>query len=207
MRVAKLILIALVVVTLGAVIHYSLPRHEVVRVVGVDTRLESFGWNRFFFAAAPSGMAASDTRDVRYVEAVRPNGRERVFRNEDTGWGWPPYFKLNAADMQARARDLVSTGAEPRWIAVSYYGIRSQVFSIYPNILRVREVEGPEVMIVPWTRIIAFVLLGSLALWLYVRLRRLRQQRIEPFVDRVVERKRAARGRIARAFDRLLGRG
>jgi len=148
-------------------------------------------------------MGASATRDVRYIESLRPDRRERVFRNEDTGWGWPPFFKMNSADMQARARDLVSTAEEPRWVRLRYYGIRSQLFSIYPNVLSVTQVQDPDDVGLPWVRITAFAALAGLALWVWLRLRRFRQERLDPLVAEVVGRKRAARGRVAAFFDRL----
>ena len=206
MRWVKAIIVGLLVLSLGSLLHYTLPRQDLVRIVGVETRLETFGLNRFFFASAPPGMGASETRDVRYVESLRPDGRERVFRNEDTGWSWPPFFKMNSADLQARARDLVSTAEEPRWVRIRYYGIRSQLFSIYPNVLSVTPAAGPDDRALPWVRITAFVLLGGLALWVWLRLRRFRQQRLDPLVERVSERKQAAKGRIGRFFDRVLGR-
>ena len=184
MRIVKWTLVILLVLIVGSVMHYTLPRHEVVRIVGVETRLESLGWNRFFFASVPAGQADATTRDVRYIETLRPNDREMVFRNEDTGWTWPPYFKLNASDLQARARNLVSTSAEPVWVAVTSYGLRSQLLSIYPNVLRVRQVEGPEVTLIPWTRIIGFTALFALAAWLWFTLRRFNERRARPFLDR-----------------------
>ncbi len=205
MRTFKWTLLILLIVVGGSILYYTLPRHDVVRVVGVDTRLETLGLNRMFYASVPSGMEESGARDVRYIETLRPSGRERVFRNEDTGWIWPPYFKFNSADMQARARNLISTSDDPRWIAVTYYGIRSQLFSIYPNVLRLRAVAGPEVTIIPWTRIIGFVLLFGLAAWLYFSLRRFREKRVEPFVDSIGERRDAARGRLSRFWHRLFG--
>ena len=206
MRIVKWTIVILLVLTLGAVMHYTLPRHDVVRIVGATERVETLGWNRFFFAATPSGQTEGAIRDVRYIETVRPAGRERVFRNEDTGWIWPPYFKFNAADMQARVRNLVSTAAEPEWVAITYYGIRSQLFSIYPNVLRVRVVDGPEVTIIPWTRIILFTVLFAGAAWLWFTLRRFNERRVGPFLDQVGEKREAARGRIGRFWQRLLGR-
>lgn len=206
MVLLKRAIVILFVVSFGALLHYALPRHDIVRIVGVETRLETLGLNRIFFASTPAGMASSDTRDVRYIEAVRPGGRERVFRNEDTGWGWPPYFKMNSSDMQARARDLVSTSEAPRWVRVTYYGMRSNLLSIYPNALRVQPVDGPDASTLPITRIIGFGVLAILALGFYLRLRRLREERIEPFIENIAERRAAARGRFARWFDRLRGR-
>jgi hypothetical protein len=207
MRIAKWIIIGLVVVVLGSVLHYTLPRHDVVRIVGVETRLETFGINRFFYASVPAGMADAESRDVRYVETLRPDGRERIFRNEDTGWGWPPYFKMNSADMQARARDLVSTSADPRWVRITYYGVRSRMFSIYPNVLRVNPVDDPAATVFPWTRTIGLIGLAVLAFWVWRVLRRFRRRRVEPFLDEMGERSDAARGWLSRLFDRIRGRG
>ncbi len=43
MRAVKWTFIMTLVVILGSVLHYTLPRHEVVRVVGVSERLETLG--------------------------------------------------------------------------------------------------------------------------------------------------------------------
>ncbi len=47
-----------------------------------------------------------------------------VYRNEDTGWGWPSYFKFDTANLQTEADDLSSTAArsqmggdDPLWLA------------------------------------------------------------------------------------------
>ncbi len=206
MRTVKWTLVILLVLVLGSILHYTLPRHEVVRIVGVETRLETLGWNSFFYSATPAGQAEGTARDVRYIETVRTNGRELVFRNEDTGWIWPPYFKLNSSDMQARARDIVSTAAEPVWVAVSYYGMRSVILSIYPNVLRVRVVEDPEETIIPWTRIVFFTALFALAAWVWLMLRRFKERQVEPFLERMDDRREAARGRLGRFWQRLTGR-
>ena len=164
--------IVTLVVILGSLLHYTLPRSEVVRVVGVTERLETLGWNSVFYARTPSGQSEGSARDVRLVETVRPGGRELVFRNEDTGWVWPPYLKFNSADMQARARDQVSTSDDPVWVVVSYYGVRSLFLSIYPNVLQIKPAEGPEERLVPWTRIIFFTLLFAGAVWVWFMLSR-----------------------------------
>lgn len=175
-RIAWTLLI-LFALSAGAILHYSLPRHAVVRIVGEESRLETFGFNRHFYSGRPPGTGEAASVDVRYIQSFRPSGRELVFRNEDTGWGWPPYFKTNSADLQARARDAVSTSADPRWVAVTYYGIRSTWFSIYPNALRLRAVEGPQDSPWPVTRIVVFGLAGLLLLWLGATLRRWERRR------------------------------
>jgi hypothetical protein len=206
MRTVKWTLVILLVLVLGSILHYTLPRHQVVRIVGVETRLETLGWNRFFYANVPTGQAEGAARDVRYIESVRPSGGELVFRNEDTGWIWPPYFKLNSSDMQARARDLVSTSENPVWVAVTYYGFRSAILSIYPNVLRVRVVDSPDVRIIPWTRIVFFTALFVFATWVWFMLRRFNERRVEPFLERLDDRRDAARGWLGRLWDRATGR-
>lgn len=172
MRVVKWTFIVTLVVVLGSLLHYTLPRSEVVRIVGVTERLETLGWNSIFYARTPSGQSEGDARDVRLVETVRPGGSELVFRNEDTGWVWPPHLKFNSADMQARARDQVSTSDDPVWVVVSYYGVRSLFLSIYPNVLQIKPAEGPDMRLVPWTRIIFFTLLFAGAVWVWFMLSR-----------------------------------
>ena len=55
------------------------------------------------------GDVRERTVDVRFIAAVRPNGKPFVYRNEDTGWIWPPYFKYDSSNLQAKATDLRST--------------------------------------------------------------------------------------------------
>jgi len=63
-----------------------------------------------------------------------------VFRNEDTGWGWPPYLKFNSADLTAEAQAFASDQNKP-WVLVKYYGWRIKIFSMFPNALNLKEVE------------------------------------------------------------------
>ena len=206
MGYVKWAIVLIVVGVLGIIMHYTLPRHDTVRISAVEVRLETFGINRFFFADVPSGMAAGETRDIRYVEAFSPDGRERVFRNEDTGWGWPPYFKFDAADLHARARNAVSSEDDPNWVAVTYYGFRSLLFSVYPNILNYQQVDGPDYTVVPWTRIVGFTALFAFAAWLWLTLRRFRERKVDPFMEDMGARRERARGWLGRTFDRFVGR-
>ena len=202
MRYIKWIIVALVVLTVGGFLHYTLPRNVVVRVVGVETRLETFGANRLFFSSAPPGGAEGAATDVRYIETFRSSGRELVFRNEDTGWGWPPYFKNDSADLQARARDVVSTSAEPQWVAINYYGIRNRLFSIYPNALSIQSASGPDDRPWPVTRIVVLTLLAAGGVYVTVLWRRFRRRRLNPALDAIGERAERASSRFWRFLDR-----
>ncbi len=200
----KRTLVISIVVILGLFVHYTLPRNEVVRVVGVTERLETFGINRFFFAGIPGGADSGESRDVRYIEAVRPDGTLRIFRNEDTNF-WPPFLKFDAADLQARARNFVSTEEEPKWVRVRFYGVRNQLLTIFPNALNMHPADGPDDTRVPWTRLISFIAILFFGGWLWLKLRLYGTETVEPFLNRMGERFRAVRdflGRIRRKFTR-----
>lgn len=200
----KRTLVISIVLILGLFVHYTLPRNEVVRVVGVTERLETFGINRFFFAGIPGGADSGESRDVRYIEAVRPDGTLRIFRNEDTNF-WPPFLKFDAADLQARARNFVSTEDDPTWVRVRYYGVRNQLLTIFPNALNMHRADGPDDTRVPWTRLISFIAILFFGGWLWMKLRLYGTETVAPFLNRVGERFRAVRdffGRLRRKFTR-----
>ncbi len=176
MKYVKLLLGVIVALFVLAMLHYTLPQRDIVRIVNTEIRRMDFGANAIFWANADAGTdGASVNRDIRFIEAVRPDGRPSVYRNEDTGWGWPPYFKLDSSNLQARAADLISTRSDPEWVVVTHYGWRSQLLTIFPNATSVRTVAGPDVKIVPWSNIVILTTLAVLAIVLWrawVRFRR-----------------------------------
>lgn len=171
----------LVLLLAGLFFHYTLPHHDIVRITNTYNRLTTVGTeNAWAYASPDSGTAENTTtRDVRFIEASFPDGSVIVYRNEDTGWVWPPYFKYDSSNLQAEAGNLKSLASAPTWVSVTYYGWRLPFLSIYPNAIGVKEVAGPDVRIIPWVPIIVFVLLG----FLYIMLRRMWDQ----FVERTVE--------------------
>ena len=97
-----------------------------------------------------------------------------VYRNEDTGWFWPPYFKWDSATLQAEAANLKSTTAAPQWVSITHYGWRIPLFSAFPNAVNIYPVEGPDVTIIPWVNLIllgvfAFLILMIRKMWLQFR--------------------------------------
>lgn len=184
MRYVKWTLIALLTLIVVAFFHYTLPSRDVVRIVGTEVKRQDVGRAPWFWASTDAGTATGDTRDVRFINAVWPNGNVRVYRNEDTNWGWPPYLKFDSGNLTAQAQELAGRD-ETTWVAVSHYGWRIKLLSIFPNTYRIREVSGPDVFLVPWFNI---VFLGLLALggWLiFRRLRRLKEKHIDPVTDRI----------------------
>ena len=106
-----------------------------------------------------------------------------VYRNEDTGWGWPPYFKLNSSNLQAEAADLKSTAEAPRWAVVRHYGWRSEFLSIFPNAVKIWQVDSSDVRIIPWFNIIFLTVFFALIWAIWVRWRRFREARVDPMLE------------------------
>lgn len=150
----------IILAVLVAIIHYSVPHHDVVRITDTYNREALISYNWLFYAGSDVGTTQTELRDIRFIETVRPNGAIRVYRNEDTGWLWPPYFKYGSTNLQAEASDLTSTKDAPQWVVVSYYGWRNSFFEIYPNAVGMRPVARPDVTIVPWASLIVLLMLA-----------------------------------------------
>jgi hypothetical protein len=208
MRYVKWTLILTILTLVLSTLHYTLPQTDIVRIVATDTRRIDFGENQFFWATPDVGTGAGTNRDVKFIEAVQPNGRVIVYRNEDTGWGWPPYFKLNSFNLQAEASNLISTGDAPKWVAVKHYGWRNEFFTIFPNAVSLRPVAGPDVSFIPWVNMVILTTLILLLVMAWKMIAQFRERVIDPATDRVNEtldavdaRRRGIRSRIAAWLD------
>lgn len=110
---------------------YFLPSTEKVHITGIEVkRLDA--------------KDGSILHDVRYVQARKLDGESLVFRNEDTRWGFPPYFKFNAADLASDAANAARAQPEDVFL-VTYYGIRSQLLDTYPNLVAFEKVDREHV--------------------------------------------------------------
>lgn len=178
----------LLLLIVGLFLHYTLPGHDIVRIVGSEVRLQEIsGWDRIFWNSAEQRNVNNENRDVKFISAIRDNGKSIVYRNEDTGWGWPPYFKFDSADVQAKAADLQSNTAAPQWVLVTSYGWRSNLLTIYPNVLSLKDVDGPNHTVIPWFNIAVIVGLVALVLLIWRTWRRFRRNRIDPIVRDVAD--------------------
>lgn len=167
----------------GAFLHYTMPQHDIVRITNTYNRLTTVGENWIFYSSPDVGTAeGTSTRDIRFIEAVFPDGKVIVYRNEDTGWVWPPYFKYDSSNLQAEASNLKSPKEAPEWVVVTHYGWRAPWLSIYPNAVRVKPVAGPDVTIIPWVNIILLALLAIAALMVRRMWLQFRERTIDPAV-------------------------
>ncbi len=162
-------------------LHYTLPQHDIVKITGTYNRLTTIGSsNAWAYASPDTGTAeSSTTRDIRFIETAYPDGSVMVYRNEDTGWIWPPYFKYDSSNLQAEAGNLKSDAANPKWVVVTHYGWRLPILSIYPNAVSVREAAGPDERAIPYVSIVVIVFL----IFAVVMIRRIWAQ----FWERTVE--------------------
>jgi len=214
MRYVKWTLIALAALSVFAFLHYTLPQRDIVRITDTYERRIDPGENALFWASPDSGNNPNvSNRDVFFIQAVRPNGRVIVYRNEDTGLGWPPYFKFDTSNLQTEAADLRSTRDDPIWVAVRHYGWRFELQSIFPNAVGVREVDSPDVTLIPWLNIVILSILAGLVFWAWRIWVRFRTRTIDPIVDdatetweRVDDRLDDTRGRLKRWWDGVRGR-
>lgn len=142
-------------------LHYTLPQHDIVKITGTYNRLTTIGSeNARAYASPDTGTAESGTtRDIRFIEAAYPDGDVMVYRNEDTGWIWPPYFKYDSSNLQAEAGNLKSDAASPKWVMVTHYGWRLPILSIYPNAVSVREAATPDERVIPYVSIVVIAFL------------------------------------------------
>ncbi|MEM6341088.1 MAG: DUF1523 family protein [Pseudomonadota bacterium] len=195
----------------GAFLHYTLPQKDIVYVQGTEIIRQDFtSLNRVFYARADTGNDnLAINRDLRLINATRANGRVMVYRNEDTGFGWPPYFKLDSSNLQAEAQGSVSTRANPEWYLLTHYGWRNEFLTIYPNAIGLRPIEGPQAgKPIPWLNILILTLIAAVFWAIRVRWVRFRERRIDPRLEDIQDSWEAAgdavsarRGRFRRWLD------
>ncbi|MDH5797248.1 MAG: DUF1523 family protein [Paracoccaceae bacterium] len=184
--------------------HYTLPQHDIVRITNTEVRRIDFGENSIFWASPDVGTSATGAnRDVRFIEAFYPNGKPMVYRNEDTGWGWPPYFKLDSSNLQAQARDLVSNIDNPKWVSVTHYGWRNEFLTIYPNAVGVKPIAGPDVRIIPWVNMIILLMLALLLFMLWRMWQQFWERTIDPVLDDIDEASDAATDKARSLWSRI----
>ena len=189
----------LAVLVVGLFLHYTLPQRDIVRIVDTGNRITQIGANWIFYSIEDTGTGAetNTTRDIRFIDAVYPDDSSvMVYRNEDTGWFWPPYFKWDSSTLQAEATNLRSTAAAPRWVAVTHYGLRIPLLSAFPNAVKITPVEGPDVRLIPWVNIILLTFLAFLVFMVRKMWLQFRERMVDPALEDVGETFDAAGERV-----------
>ncbi|MEL6641754.1 MAG: DUF1523 family protein [Pseudomonadota bacterium] len=207
MRRLRIIFRICLFLIVGLSLHYVLPQKDIVQVTQTETRRTDFGgFNRWFYAQADAGTVELANRDVLYIYGDKKKAalfglipRDAmgviVYRNEDTGWIWPPYFKFDSSNLQAEAASLAREGDQ--WAIVTHYGWRIPFLSIFPNAVNIEATTTPDTRPTPWFNIIFFVcLIGAFfvvrAMWM-----QLRERSIDPLVDSAQDRIDEAQAGVA----------
>ena len=199
---------AIVWLLVAAFFHYTLPQRDIVRITDTFERRIDFGENSIFWASpGPGNQVGGANRDVFFIQTIKTNGKPLVYRNEDTGWGWPPYFKFDTSNLQTQASDLRSTADNPRWVKVTHYGWRVEFWTVFPNAISVKLVDDPDQFIIPWLNIFILLVFAAICWAIRVRWIRFRERRIDPLVedvdegwDSISDSARDKRGRLSRWF-------
>lgn len=176
MQYVKWALGILLLLAVVSFFHYTLPGRDIVRITGTEVTLSQKGLSN------PSA-GIQDSLDLRFINAVNSNDNSRVYRNEDTGWGWPPYFKFDSADIAAQAQAYAKE--DELWVAVTHYGWRNQIFSMFPNVVSMKPVDGPDVQLIPWFNIIFFIVLAIVLFFIIRAFLRFKSNTIDPVIDNI----------------------
>ncbi|MFV2051867.1 DUF1523 family protein [Aliiroseovarius sp. YM-037] len=188
MKYVKWTFLAFLALIVFGFLHYTLPQHDVVRVVNTyEERQDLNDWTRVFWSSPDDQSGGLINRDVLFIQTIKANGKPMVYRNEDTGWSWPPYFKFDTANLQTEAADAISNRATPEWYSVTHYGWRNEWLSAFPNAVGIKPVAGPDVTIIPWVNIIILTTLLFILFMIRKMWRQFRERSIDPVLDDAAE--------------------
>jgi len=185
MKTIKRIFIFLLALITVVLIHYYLPQRDIVKVVDTDVKRMDISKGSPFWDSPDVGTNDEATRDVRFISTVRANGKTSVYRNEDTGWSFPFYLKFDSSDLSAKAQDMAKK--DEQWVAVTHYGWRIKLFSIWPNATKIKQVKGPDVFLVPWFNIVFLSIIFIFLFWIWRMVRRWKKKNVDPITDKIGE--------------------
>ncbi|MDG6882713.1 Protein of uncharacterised function (DUF1523) [Phocoenobacter uteri] len=146
-----LVVLSLHIVLVGSV-NYAFPSYEETVVTGMEAkRVDKDG------PISKSNPADGPTRDAYFIFTENPTTKEiMVYRNEDTRWGLPFYFKFNSADVQAKAQAYAN---DKQLVQVKYYGWRINMLSEFRNIVSIKPLTEADEVSRPIFSYILYVLL------------------------------------------------
>ncbi|MGL2796021.1 DUF1523 family protein [Helicobacter pylori] len=126
-RNVVLLILTAIFLVLMLLVSYCMPHYSVAVISGVEVKRMNENEN------TPNNKEVKTlARDVYFVQTYDPKDQKSVtvYRNEDTRFGFPFYFKFNSADISALAQSLVNQQVE-----VQYYGWRINLFNMFPNVI------------------------------------------------------------------------
>lgn len=183
MKTIKRVFVFLLALITVVLIHYYLPQRDIVQVVNTDVKRMDISKGSPFWDRPDAGTDQQETRDVRFIYTVDEKDKTRVYRNEDTGWSFPFYLKFDSSDLSAKAENF--SNKEDTWVAVTHYGWRIRLFSIFPNATKVKQVSGPDVFLIPWFNIVFLFFVFLILFWIWRTIRRWKKKNVDPITDKI----------------------
>ena len=140
-------------IVIGGVVNYAMPSYDETYVTGMEVRrMDKDG------VISKANPADGEVRDVYFLFTESEPNKVMVYRNEDTGWGLPPYFKFGSADIQAKAQAYAN---EKQRVQIKYYGWRINWMNEFRNIVSIKPLLEGETVAKP---IVSYVLYGVIVL-------------------------------------------
>lgn len=133
MRIFTKIIITCVVIFhlfLALLVNFAMPSYKAVNIVGAEVK-------RMDKSKAIQQDIPEFSKDIYFIYVKDANSdKSRVYKNEDTRWSFPLYFKFNSADIQASAVTFLDQKA---LVQIKYYGYRINMFDMFPNIISIKK--------------------------------------------------------------------
>jgi len=184
MKWIKRFFVLLLLLVTALLVHYYLPQRDIVKVVGTDVKRMDIKKGSPFWDRQDTGTEDNTSRDVRFISTIKANGKTMVYRNEDTGWSFPFYLKFDSSDLSAKADAMADQDGET-WVAVSHYGWRIRMFSIWPNATKIKQVAGPDTLLIPWFSIVFLFFVFMILLTIWRTIRKFKKKNIDPVTDKI----------------------
>ncbi|WRE98597.1 DUF1523 family protein [Helicobacter pylori] len=150
-RNVVLFILTAIFLALMLLVSYCMPHYSAAVISGVEVKRMNENEN------TPNNKEVKTlARDVYFVQTYDPKDQKSVtvYRNEDTRFGFPFYFKFNSADISALAQSLVNQQVE-----VQYYGWRINLFNMFPNVIFLKPLKENDEMSKPIFSWILYALL------------------------------------------------
>ena len=150
-------------IVIGGVVNYAMPSYDETYVTGMEVRrMDKDG------VISKSNPADGEVRDVYFLFTESEPNKVMVYRNEDTGWGLPPYFKFGSADIQAKAQAYAN---EKQRVQIKHCECRIHWLNEFRNIVSIKPLLEGETVAKP---IVSYVLYGVIVLLFFLSVQLIR---------------------------------
>ena len=141
-------------IVITGTVNYVMPSYDETVVTGMEVRrMDKDG------VISKSNPADGEVRDVYFLFTESEPNKVMVYRNEDTGWGLPPYFKFGSADIQAKAQAYAN---EKQRVQIKYYGWRINWMNEFRNIVSIKPLLEGETVARPIVSYVLYVVIAFL---------------------------------------------